>query len=125
MLKIYGKFIFRSLELIFKDCLANAIFPSDWGKGNILPFHKTSDKQCLNKYHSVSLLPLCGKIPKRLLFKEMFSFFTENYLISQHQSGFNSCTNQLSITHKIYKSLDEGLDIRSVFLDISKAFDKA
>ena len=52
----------------------------------------------------------------------------ENNLISPNQSGFkpgDSCINQLlSITHEIYNSFDEGLEVRSVFLDISKAFDK-
>ena len=58
----------------------------------------------------------------------MFKFFTENNLILQNRSGFkpgDSCTNQLlSITHQIYKSFDDGHDVRSVFLDMSKAFDK-
>ena len=52
----------------------------------------------------------------------------ENNLILQNQSGFkpgDSCINQLlSITHEIYNSFDEGLEVRSVFLDIFKAFDK-
>ena len=30
----------------------------------------------------------------------------------------------LSITHEIYKSFDDGFDVRSLFLDVSKAFDK-
>ena len=30
----------------------------------------------------------------------------------------------LSITHKIYHLLDDGLDVRGVFLDISKASEK-
>ena len=62
------------------------------------------------------------------MFNETFEFFIENKLISSSQSGFkqgDSCINQLlSITHEIYSSFDEGLEVRSVFLDISKAFDK-
>ena len=58
----------------------------------------------------------------------MFEFFSENELISHNQSGFkpgDSCINQLlCITHDIYQSLDDGLETRGVFLDISKAFDK-
>ena len=58
----------------------------------------------------------------------MFEFFIENKLISSRQSDFKlgySCISQLlSITHEIYSSFDEGLEVRSVFLDISKAFDK-
>ena len=49
-------------------------------------------------------------------------------MISPNQSGFrpgDSCVNQLlAITYDIYKSFDEGLEVRGVFLDISKAFDK-
>ena len=76
----------------------------------------------------MSLLPICRKILERLMFSKMFNFFIENKLISSNQSGFkpgDSCINQLlSITHEIYESFDVGLEVRSVFLDISKAFDK-
>ena len=55
-------------------------------------------------------------------------YFTENKLTSSNQSGFkpgDSCFNQLlSITHEIYESFDVELEVRSVFLDISKAIDK-
>ena len=58
----------------------------------------------------------------------MFEFFTENNLISDNKSGFepgDSYVNQLlSITHEIYQSFDDNLEVRAVFLDISKAFDK-
>ena len=58
----------------------------------------------------------------------MFKFFLFFNLISPHWSGLkpgDSCINQqLSITHEIYNSFNEGLEVRSIFLDISKAFDK-
>ena len=58
----------------------------------------------------------------------MFKFFFDNKLISTNQSGFksgDSCINQLlPIIHEIYKSFDDGPEVRSVFLDISKAFVK-
>ena len=54
----------------------------------------------------------------------MFSFFLDKGLISANQSGFkpgDSCINQLlSITHNIYKSFDDGYEVRGVFLVISK-----
>ena len=57
----------------------------------------------------------------------MFSFFLANNLLAPNQSGFkpgDSCINQLlSITHEIYSSFDDGFEVRSFFLDISKAFD--
>ena len=58
----------------------------------------------------------------------MLGFFLDKGLISANQSGFkpgDSCINQLlSITHNIYQSLDASYEVRGVFLDIWKAFDK-
>ena len=55
-------------------------------------------------------------------------FLLENNLVLPNQSGFkpgDSCINQLfSITHEIFQSSDEEFEVRGVFLDISKAFDK-
>ena len=103
-------------------------FLSEWKKDNIVPIHKKGNKQTLKNYRSASLLPISGKILERLTFNKIFEFFIENKLLSSSQSGFklgDSCINQLLIiTHVIYSSFDAGLEARSAFLDISKAFDK-
>ena len=97
-------------------------------KTNIVPVHKKRDKQILKNYRTVvSLLPTCGKsFLERLIYNNLLEYFIDNDLISQNQSGFkqgNSCLNQLiSITHEIYQSFDEELEVRGVFLDISKTF---
>ena len=68
------------------------------GRKVIVPVHKKNSKQRLNKYRPISLLSICSKIFKQLIFNEMFGFFIENDLISQQQSGFkpgDSCINQL------------------------------
>ena len=128
MLKLCGDAICEPLQLIFNQALASGSFPCDWKKTNILPINKKGDKQTLKNYRPVSLLPICGKTFERLIFNEMFRFFLDHKLISTNQSGFkpgDSCINQLlSITHEIYKSFDDGLEVSCVFLDISRAFDK-
>ena len=62
---------------------------------------------------------MSSKILERLTFNELFGFFDENDLIFLHQSGFkpgDSCINQrLSITHEIYQSFNEGLDVLSIY----------
>ena len=95
---------------------------------NVVSVHKKGDKHILKNYPPISLLPIAGKIFERLLHDKVFEFFIANNLISKNQSGFrpgDSCINQLlSITHEIYQSFDDNLEVRAVFLDISKAFDK-
>ena len=74
----------------------------------------------------ISLLPICGKIFKRVLYNSLFNFINQNDIISQAQSDFkssDSCINQLfSITHEVYNPTDEGYEIRGVFRDISKTY---
>ena len=103
--------ICKPLEIIFQNCLRSGKFPSEWKKANGVPTFKKGDKQCIKNYRPVSLLPVCGKV-----------------LISPKQSGFrpgDSCTNQLlSIAHEIHLAFDDGHEVRGVFLDISKVFDR-
>ena len=75
------------------------------------------------------MLCVCGKIFECILYNNLYRFLTTNKLLSpKQQSGFksgDSCINQLlAITHNIHKSLDQGYEVRGVFLDISKAFDR-
>ena len=129
MLKLCGEAICRPLNIIFKTCLNTGKFPSEWKKGNVAPIHKKDDKQNVKNYRPVSLLPICGKIFERLIYNVMYDSLTENDLLSPNQSGFrsgDSCINQLlSINHEILNAFDKGLEVRGIFLDISKAFGKA
>ena len=128
MIKICGKSLCKPLEMIFKSCIIKGEYPSEWKKANVVPVHKKGDKQSLKNYRLISLLPIFEKIFERIIYNNLFEYLTTNKLISDSQSGFNpggSCVNQLlSITHEIYDSLDNGLEVRGVFLDISKAYDK-
>ena len=102
--------------------------PTEWKKANVVPVRKKCDKQILKNYRAVSLLPICRKIFERLIYNRPYQYFIETELISSSQSGFkpgHSYINQsFSITHDIYQSFDNGFEVRSVFLDISKAFNK-
>ena len=74
------------------------------------------------------MLPISGKTFERLIFNKMFRFFISNNIFPPNQSGFksgDSCINQsISNNLEIYKSSDNGLESRGVFLDISKALNK-
>ena len=115
MIKLCGNLICKPLSIIYNDWLKEGKFPSDWKKAHVVPVHKKGDKQCLKNYRPISLLPICSKIFERLIYNELFTFFTDNNLISPNQSGFrpgDSCVNQLIvITHKIYKSFDEEFEV--------------
>ena len=67
---------------------------------------------------------------ERLVSNSIFDFLDNNSLLKENQSGFrssDSCESQLpSICREIYASFDcyPTLEVRGVFLDISKVFDR-
>ena len=115
---------------MFENSTKSTYYPDIWKKSNIITVHKKNDKQLVNNYRPISLLPTFGKIFEKLIFNRFYNFISEENLLNHNQSGFrpsDSCVNDLlSITHKIFKAFDcnPTLEVRSVFLDISKAFDK-
>ena len=95
-----------------------------------MPNHKEDDKQLIQNYKPVSLIPMCGNIFEKLIFNCLVKYLENNNLLNPHQSGFrpdDSCVHQLlSITYDIYRSIDANpsLEVRGIFLDMSKLFDR-
>ena len=83
----------------------------------------------MNNYRPISLLPVFGKIFEKIIFNKIYNYLSKENLLNPNQSGFrpsDSCMNQLlAITHEIFEAFDcnPALEVRSVFLDIAKAFD--
>ena len=123
--------IVAPLKIIFQNCLDKGAFPKIWKMGNIVPVHKKSSKQLINNYRPISLLPVFGKIFEKIIYSSIYEFLEKHSLLSDRQSGFrpgDSTINQLlAITHEIFSAFDcfPPLDVRSAYLDISKASDRA
>ena len=130
MLKICDTVVTKSLSILINNCVDCGVFPDTWKMSHIIPTYKNNDKCYISNYHPGSLLPICGKISERIIYNSVFLYLEKNNLLTPNQSGFhpnNSCVHQLlSIVHRIYYDFDQNpsLEVRSNFLDISKAFDK-
>ena len=130
MVKLCGYHLSVPLKIIFDNILQTGIFPDQWKMANVTPVHKKSDKQLITNYRPISLLPILAKVYERIIFKNLYSYLISNNLITKNQSGFrpgDSVTNQLlSLVNAIHTACDDKncLEVRSVYLDMSKAFDK-
>ena len=114
----------RPLNLIFKKCLTEGVFPKAWKFANVQPIHKKYSRQIKSNYRPISLLPVCGKILLKIVFDVLYSFININSLISKDQPGFrpsDSTINQIiSITSSIFESFENFDETRALVLDISK-----
>ena len=92
--------------------------------------YKKNEKTLKENYRPISLLPFLGKILEKLIYDSLYSHLVSCELLNPNQSGFrpgDSTINQLiSIKHTIFKAFDcnPPLDVRSVYLDTSKAFER-
>ena len=118
------------LKLIFHNILETSIYPNMWKLANVTPIFKKDDKQLVKNYRPISLLPICGKLFEKMIFTSLYSYLNNNSLITPNQSGFrpgDSTTNHLLfLVNEIHEAFEnpKSLEVRAVFLDISKAFDK-
>lgn len=113
---------------LFNFSLSNSAVPTSWKEANVTPIFKKDDPSEVSNYRPISLLNTIGKVFEKLVHKHVYNFFSSNRVLSSLQSGFipgDSTVNQLMSTYDVFcKALDDGKEVRSVFCDISKAFDR-
>ena len=130
MIQICDRTLIKPLIILFQNSVKHSYYPDIWKRSNIILVHKKSDKQLVENYRPISLLPIFGKFFKKIIINKIYNFLLEERLLNPDQPGFrpsDSCVNQLlSITHEIFEAFDcnPPLQVNSVFLDISQAFDK-
>ena len=82
----------------------------------------------VSNYRPVSLLNTLYKTFQRSIFKHIYNHFCDNDILSPLQSGFipgDSTVYQLTYLYDtFFHALDSGKEVRVVFCDISKAFDR-
>ena len=102
-------------------------FPSPYKDANVPPVHKKGDLSLVSNYRPISLLNSVAKLFEKLVFKYLYNHLQDNNILSSLQSGFipgDSTVNQLAyLYHMFTEALDAGKEVRTVFCDISKAFD--
>lgn len=128
LLKELMPVIAEPLRGLFQTSLTHKKCPTIWKQANVIPIFKKGDKSDPNNYRPVSLLNTTSKLMEKIVFKYIFNFFQEHKIVSRWQSGFmpgcSTTCQLLEIYHKFCKGVADGKEIRVVFLDISRAFDR-
>lgn len=128
LLKEGAQQLIPPLRKLFNISLAMKEFPASWKKANVTAIHKKDDRTNPSNYRPISLLSYNGKLMERCIHKHITNYLISQSVITPYQSGFqsgDSSINQLLfLTNEFSKALDDGKEIRIVFCDITKAFDR-
>lgn len=113
---------------LFNYSLTKGVCPDTWKEANVSPVFKKDDSSLVTNYRPISLLNTIGKVMEKIVHKHLFNFLRDHNVITSLQSGFvpgDSTINQLvDIYNTFCNALDQGKEVRAVFCDISKAFDR-
>ena len=113
---------------LFNQSLRTGNFPACWKVSHICPIHKSGDRSVPSNYRPVSLLCTPEKSFERAVFKHFYNHLHNNNILTSLQSGFipgDSTVNQLTYLYNTFcQALDSGKEVRVVFCDVSKAFDR-
>ena len=127
MLKDIAISISPILTCIINQSLCTGIFPESLKVAKIIPIYKKENQHITDNYRPVSLLPILSKIFEKVVFIQVYDYFTKNDLLYKSQYGFRKLHSTelaaLEFTDKIVANLEQGKLPLAIFLDLSKAFD--
>ena len=100
------------------------IFPDELKIAKVLPIYKSDDKQLIQNYRPISVLPFFSKIFEKIISNHLLNFIDTNNILYDNQFGFrkNHSTTHAIITlvERVSKALDTGKIVVGVYLDLKK-----
>ena len=115
------------ITIIVNTSIVTGLYPDPWKFPQVIPFHKSGDKDSVNNFRPISLLPIVSKILEKIVANQLMTFLESNKLLANNQHGFRSNlsteTALLKVTEQLYKNMDNKDISLLILLDLSKAFD--
>ena len=125
LIKDIIQYILEPLKKIFNLSIQTNTFPDNMKIAIIKLLYKTNDKQQINNYRPISLLPQISKIVEKISFNRLSKYIFKHNIINKNQYGFvprsNTTISLLNIQHFILHKLSQQ-KVATIFLDLKKAF---
>ena len=127
ILKLSADIISPSLVSIINKSIISGSFPSIWKEAKVRPLFKSGDKDDVNNYRPISILPTLSKIIEKWVDLNFSSFLNNFSLLHKSQSGFRAKHSTESalilMVDSWLKALNAGKLVGCVMVDFRKAFD--
>ena len=117
------------LSYIFNLSINTGDVPENMKVAKVVPVYKSGDKNKIENYRPISILPAFSKLLEKIVFKQVNAFLSKHNVFYKHQYGFRSRHSTVHPVMHLIKSITEANNKSSkdvtlaIFLDLSKAFD--
>lgn len=115
------------LAHIFNKSIYCGVFPVSLKSAEVIPIFKKDNRETLNNYRPISLLPIFSKLFEKVVKARVISFLDRCSFFSPNQFGFRAGKNTedalLNFCCHVHDSLNNKKFTAALFIDIKKAFD--
>ena len=119
--------IYPVITHIVNSSITSHTVPSPWKLALIHPIQKSPKSTDITNFRPISILPTIAKITERVVYEQLFTYFTCHHLFSSSQHGFRTNhspdTALLDVTDRVFEAMDRREVTLLCLLDLSKCFD--
>ena len=88
LLKLIPHKIVDIIVNLCNQCLMDGCFPKVFKIAKVIPLFKKGDREKIDNYRPISILPTLSKILEKIIFNRFYSFLNTKGFISKNQFGF-------------------------------------
>ena len=76
--------------LNFNQSISQGKLPEDWKSARVTPLFKQGDRDDVNNYRPISVIPVVVKVFERIVYEQLDAYLEEHDILCKHQSGFRA-----------------------------------
>ena len=125
--RISAKLVSEPIHHLIMLSIMQQKFPRSWKNAKVLPLHKKGCVLERKNYRPVSILSPLSKVLERVIYEQVYSYFSSNKIFHPNIMGYRKNRSTLSAVLQMYDRWVRGAANKMVsgivLLDLSAAFD--
>ena len=113
LLRTAAATISPSITNLFNECIVSGQNPAEWKEANVTPVPKSPSAKLPADFRPISVIPVIAKVYESLIYKQLYTYLTTNYLLHPNQAGFRP-------SHSTQDALLKTMDDWRIALDLGR-----